>query len=105
MTVIDGLGTHMKDRLMNEIKIMGNQDGIFEKPQMTQATGRARPFFWMKPVNGWNAPSYGATCSYSLSKTSFFRVSVVVEVRFNGTKRAVGAGADWSASGFGMLKK
>ena len=37
--------------------------------------------------------------------TSFFKVSVVVEVRFNGRKRAVGAGADWSANGFGMLKK
>jgi hypothetical protein len=100
----DRRATYMKDLLTTEMRIIGNQEGIFEKPQKTYASGTAKPYSWICPLKGCHGPSYGATVSYSLSMISFLIVSTVVEVLFRGRKRAVGAGADWSAKGFGMLK-
>jgi hypothetical protein len=47
----------MMDLLKKEIKIMGNQDGILEKPQVMYPYGIAKLYFWISPLNGWKKPS------------------------------------------------
>jgi hypothetical protein len=47
----------MKVLLKNEIRIMGSQEGIFEKPQVAYPKGMARLYCWSRPLKGWKRPS------------------------------------------------
>jgi hypothetical protein len=91
----------MNLRLSMETAIIGNQDGIFAKPHITQANTTFAPVVASKPSNGCQTPSYGAVSKYfDLVCSSTMSLAVVFD-RFNGMKRTVVAGLDWSANGFG----
>jgi hypothetical protein len=47
----------MNVRLKNEIRIMGNQEGILENPQVTYPKGMASWYCWSRPLKGWKMPS------------------------------------------------